>query len=873
MSPYTPGFDFSPPNPMNSMTAACVLAVLPGLAAKDFSLNDILDSITRCSPTYLPDGPFPANATAGRPTGHEPSLSALATWDRFQNPNTEDKAAAVQASLAQSTGGLFGTAGGDVPVPQAFAPAYTQSAAVAAIAASAVLALILTAFRALISHFFTRRAAAAASKKEEADAARLGKLTMNIQVTALGDVASRMLERVPMIRDHCLRDDSNSSDTPTTMVIAADPEAPADPSCEESVFVLRNDTAENGDGDHAIHPEKTTPQLRQSRRHRVLVAASCELRAGRMTAIMGQSGAGKSMLLRAIARAPMPPSVAITGCVKADNEVVLGTADDTDNNDPVVENPTTSWTSRSLTFATSFMDQGSEVLFERLTARENVAMHSSLQSPLLSLVARAQRVQKSLSDVHLLEHLWDRPVGSGEGDDGGVSGGERRRVALACAIVGAPLVLLADEPTSGLDASSAMDIVTMLSRYAKEEDRIVALSVHQPSDRLFRQFGDVWLILQGKLAWKGVPESAELLCDAVKMATSPAQSRRFDKYSVVTTADYLVELTSAQIEAAVVKQAEEDDGMASSYPDRVAQTSSRRALNWMEQYRPFHNSVRTLLLREMRGVLRRPAALLSHLAFGIVLGLLLGLLYRNVPNTLPGVINRMGGFFFFLCLWGFASLSAIDHVFAMKHRDVLALIYLEYSAAPLVTARAVADCLLLRAIPAGLYSIIFYPLMGLAGFNVSGVDAQSLPRFGIFVAIGILYSVAMGIQAMFLASISPSAGTATLLASIVVLFEVLLGGFLINPTSMPPAVLALRNLSPFNHAFCAMCLNELKDSPVPFEVSVELQGTWQSLSDLDGSTFLAALGVDQNATVLQHVSVLWLQMLGLVSLPLTIHGR
>lgn len=133
MSPYTPGFDFFPPNPINSMTAACVLAVLPGLAAKGFSLNDAIETITPCSPTYLPDGPFPANATAGRPTGHEPSLSALATWDRFQNPNTEDKAAAVQASLAQSTGGLLGTAGGEVPVPQAFAPAYTPSAAAAAL--------------------------------------------------------------------------------------------------------------------------------------------------------------------------------------------------------------------------------------------------------------------------------------------------------------------------------------------------------------------------------------------------------------------------------------------------------------------------------------------------------------------------------------------------------------------------------------------------------------------------------------------------------------------------------------------------------------------------------------------------------------------
>lgn len=50
----------------------------------------------------------------------------------------------------------------------------------------------------------------------------------------------------------------------------------------------------------------------------------------------------------------------------------------------------------------------------------------------------------------------------------GLSGGEKRRLSLCCAIITSPDILFADEPTSGLDSMSALMIIRLLRRFCDE---------------------------------------------------------------------------------------------------------------------------------------------------------------------------------------------------------------------------------------------------------------------------------------------------------------------------------------------------------------------------------------------------------------------
>lgn len=85
----------------------------------------------------------------------------------------------------------------------------------------------------------------------------------------------------------------------------------------------------------------------------------------------------------------------------------------------------------------------------------------------------------------------------------GLSGGEKRRLAIGAALVAAPGVLFLDEPTTGLDSATASRVVHILSALGRSGVTVVA-SMHQPSLHMF-QATDKTLLLSshGEMVYSG----------------------------------------------------------------------------------------------------------------------------------------------------------------------------------------------------------------------------------------------------------------------------------------------------------------------------------------------------------------------------------
>eukprot|EP01052_Picozoa_sp_SAG31_P001568 SAG31_NODE_53_length_30139_cov_31.002197_10_plen_183_part_00 len=122
-------------------------------------------------------------------------------------------------------------------------------------------------------------------------------------------------------------------------------------------------------------------------------------------------------------------------------------------------------------------------------------------------IARAELLLKELDLWNARDTPVGAPVVAGH-EGGGISGGERRRLCIAMELMNDPHLLFLDEPTSGLDAASALMVVEVLERLAKEGKTIVCV-IHQPRASILPKFHHVLLLGGGKQVYYGELCSAE----------------------------------------------------------------------------------------------------------------------------------------------------------------------------------------------------------------------------------------------------------------------------------------------------------------------------------------------------------------------------
>jgi putative ABC transport system ATP-binding protein len=179
--------------------------------------------------------------------------------------------------------------------------------------------------------------------------------------------------------------------------------------------------------------------------------ANIEIEKGEFVALMGPSGSGKSTLLHLIAAMDRP----------TDGEIlVLG-----ENLRALSDREIAHWRNVHIGFVFQSFN-----LIPVLTAIENVELPLKLTS--LKKKERMEHAATALKLVGLGDRLTHLPRQ--------LSGGQEQRVAIARAIVTDPDLILADEPTGNLDATSATEVLTLLSRLNKEFGKTIVMVTHDP---------------------------------------------------------------------------------------------------------------------------------------------------------------------------------------------------------------------------------------------------------------------------------------------------------------------------------------------------------------------------------------------------------
>jgi len=529
-----------------------------------------------------------------------------------------------------------------------------------------------------------------------------------------------------------------------------------------------------------VHTKKGSmfSRRKQTEKRTILNNITAEVPAGRLVAVMGPTGCGKTSLINALAG-----RLQAGGVLEGD---IL-----------VNEKPR----DKSFMALVAYVMQD-DVLFPNLTVYETFEFAARMRLPKkIPNAVKAKLVDGIINELGLSKAKGTR---IGNAMYRGVSGGERKRTNIGIELLSGASLIFLDEPTSGLDAFQAMNVMESLWTLSSGGRTIIS-TIHQPRSSIFKMFDILLLLSEGNTMYYGPAKDAVHFFADAKF-TCPLN---------FNPADFFLDVVSMDFRS---KEAEESSreriqlinshflSRRDKYEACITQ-ACRSSFDDVDYSKKeiviFPNDPLTefglLLKRAWKQQSRDILPLAITFIQTVVIGFILAAIYSDMENSKTPVQDEIGILFFVTIFSAFGAMFQALNTFpvdrSVVNRERASKMY---HLLPYYLARFICD------IPARvgqglLFGCIVYWIVGLN---------PAASAFFIFCAMLIVEGLTAQGFGICISAISPNEKVSFALAPAITVVLILVSGFYVNQDAVPVWISWLKYISHLYWAFMGLSIND-----------------------------------------------------------------
>ena len=547
---------------------------------------------------------------------------------------------------------------------------------------------------------------------------------------------------------------------------------------------------------------------------------------GRLTGIMGPSGAGKTSLMEVISNQSK------TGEVRG-NFYLNGNEVDIEKIKKI----------------SGFVFQD-DIILRTMTVYEALYMSALLKLPeTTSIEEKKKIVDKMISTLHL-EKCKDTIVG--DSILKGISGGERKRLSVGMEMIMNPSIIFLDEPTSGLDTYTAYSLIKSLKNLT-EEGRTVVATIHQPSSDILRLFDDMILLNHGKIVYHGevtnlVPyfDNIGYKCpeytnpsDFIFMnILNPLDLQNNEENDNINIEQFNIQNNTEEIPINYIEKKDKfildnykKSGMENNVKEKCKEINSKtkKISEKNAKYVPrIGLQYNFLIKRHFNNIIRDKAILRTKLGQSFILGLIIGLTFLNIPGRDENVqIQDRNGSLFISCfsqvlfpIVGTLAIFSLETPIVMREIGSGYYTPLGYYLSKI--SIEIPFQLIITLITC---TIIYWLCLYQKKFK------KYITFIGI-IELGSLCGLSIGIT---IATIAKNVSIALQFAPFCIIPLILFSGLFINTSSIPAYFTWIQYLSPIRYIYQEVYKNEfkgLKYKEIPLDNAIDQMNFYEVSTEL-----------------------------------------